>query len=108
MNMQADARFNANFPQRRRRRERQKVCLRKPSFYEKFTTRSWRVALPQAKCVAAGGTWEIRAGNLFDRWRNIRAVSFVYTGAARNAVVPGKIQKKPRGGSRGAMTRSLS
>ena len=40
--------------------------------------------------------------------RNILPERFVYTGAARNAAVLGEIQKKPRGGSRGVVTRSLS
>ena len=38
----------------------------------------------------------------------IRRGSFVYTSAAAAAAVRGKIQKKPRGGSRGAVTRSFS
>jgi predicted Zn-dependent protease len=40
--------------------------------------------------------------------RNIRNGQFVYTGAAGYRAVQGEIQKKPRGGSRGVMTRSLS
>jgi hypothetical protein len=40
--------------------------------------------------------------------RNIRNGHFVYTGAAGYRAVQDEIQKKPRGGSRGVMTRSLS
>jgi hypothetical protein len=40
--------------------------------------------------------------------RNIPNRQFVYTGAAGCRAVQGEIQKKPRGGSRGVMTRSLS
>jgi hypothetical protein len=40
--------------------------------------------------------------------RNIRKWHFVYTGAAGYRAAQGEIQKKPRGGSRGVMTRSLS
>jgi hypothetical protein len=40
--------------------------------------------------------------------RNIPTAHFVYTGAAAYRAVGGKIEKEPRGGSRGVMTRSLS
>ena len=40
--------------------------------------------------------------------RNIPFSHFVYTGAAACRAVRGKIEKEPRGGSRGVMTRSLS
>ena len=57
-----------------------------------------------------GGGLHLRgaAENLWPKRRNIRGAAFVYTGAARYAAALGEIQKKPRGGSRGAMTRSLS
>src|SRR5882724_11450448 len=48
------------------------------------------------------------AKNLRPKRRNIREAPLVYTGAVRYAAALGEIQKKPRGGSRGAMTRSLS
>jgi hypothetical protein len=40
--------------------------------------------------------------------RNIRLCHFVYTVAAPYRAAQGEIQKKPRGGSRGVMTRSFS
>jgi hypothetical protein len=40
--------------------------------------------------------------------RNIPGRVFVYIGAAAYSAVQGEIQKKPRGGSRGVMTRSFS
>jgi hypothetical protein len=40
--------------------------------------------------------------------RNIPNKQFVYTDAAGYRAVQSEIQKKPRGGSRGVMTRSLS
>ena len=40
--------------------------------------------------------------------RNIPCGLFVYTGAALYRAAQGEIQKKPRGGSRGVMTRSFS
>jgi hypothetical protein len=44
-----------------------------------------------------------------DDWRNIRGCLLVYTIAAVGAAqVSQRLQEKPRGGSRGAMTRSLS
>src|SRR6266850_1807266 len=54
--------------------------------------------------------WRLQGGakNLSPKRRNIREAPFVYTGAVRYAAALGEIQKKPRGGSRGAMTRSLS
>ena len=57
-----------------------------------------------------GGGLRLRGGakNLRPKRRNIRETPFVYTGAVRYATALGEIQKKPRGGSRGAMTRSLS
>src|SRR6266478_1127749 len=57
-----------------------------------------------------GGSLRLRgaAENLWPKRRNIREAAFVYTGADRYAAALGEIQKKPRGGSRGAMTRSLS
>jgi hypothetical protein len=48
------------------------------------------------------------AGNIWPKRRNIHVATLVYTGAVRYAAALGEIQKKPRGGSRGAMTRSLS
>jgi hypothetical protein len=52
--------------------------------------------------------WRGGAKNLRPKRRNIRVAPLVYTGAVRYAAALGEIQKKPRGGSRGAMTRSLS
>jgi hypothetical protein len=46
--------------------------------------------------------------NFLGAARNIRSECFVYTSAAGYRAVLGEIQKKPRGGSRGAMTRNLS
>jgi hypothetical protein len=40
--------------------------------------------------------------------RNIPLRHFVYTGAAPYRAAQGETQKKPRGGSRGAVTRSFS
>ena len=46
--------------------------------------------------------------NFMEARRNIPACNFVYTGAAPCQAAQGEIQKKPRGGSRGVMTRSFS
>jgi hypothetical protein len=61
------------------------------------------------KCPDGGGL-RLRRGSekLWSKRRNIREAPFVYTGADRYTAALGKIQKNPRGGSRGAMTRSLS
>jgi hypothetical protein len=40
--------------------------------------------------------------------RNIPRRGFVYMRAAAHSAVQGEIQKKPRGGSRGVVTRSFS
>ena len=53
-------------------------------------------------------TFEKRGEKFEAKRRNIRVAPLVYTGAVRYAAALGEIQKKPRGGSRGAMTRSLS
>jgi hypothetical protein len=61
------------------------------------------------KCPDGGGL-RLRRGTekLWSMRRNIREAPFVYTGADRYTAALGEIQKNPRGGSRGAMTRSLS
>jgi hypothetical protein len=46
--------------------------------------------------------------NFMEARRNIPLRHFVYTGAAPYRAAQGEIQKKPRGGSRGVMTRSFS
>src|ERR1700747_1484333 len=46
--------------------------------------------------------------NFMESRRNIPLRHFVYTGAAPYRAAHGEIQKNPRGGSRGAMTRSFS
>jgi hypothetical protein len=91
-----------------RRATREIVSWEEPLFYGLFIRRIGKTALPQADCVVAAGIHEMTIGNFLGCWRNIQARSFVYTGAARLTVALGKIQKKPRGGSRGAVTRSLS
>ena len=112
MNPQTDARFNAKFdpafPPGRATRQARNSFLEKAIFYGLFIRRLGKTAFPQADRAVAAGILQMTAGNFLSCWRNIRAGSFVYTGAARLTVVLGKIQKKPRGGSRGAVTRSLS
>jgi len=49
----------------------------------------------------------VKDAKIFCNPRNIRKVGFVYTGAAEFEGFQDQ-KKKPRGGSRGAMTRSLS
>jgi hypothetical protein len=46
--------------------------------------------------------------NFIKSLRNIPRRDFVYAGAAVHSAVQGGIQKKPRGGSRGVLTRSFS
>jgi hypothetical protein len=49
-----------------------------------------------------------RSQDFMEARRNIPSCNFVYTGAAPYRAAQGEIQKKPRGGSRGVMTRSFS
>ncbi len=90
-----------------RRGAREWVVLENDYFRRCLETKE--VTAAAERCPDRGGL-RLRDGakNLRPKRRNIREAPLVYTGAVRYAAALGEIQKKPRGGSRGAMTRSLS
>src|SRR6266849_4873679 len=107
MNKRGDARSITRRPPGLRRGARELVVLKSDYFTRCLELEEGTRAAERRQ---DGGSLRLRgaAENLWPKRRNIREAAFVYTGADRYAAALGEIQKKPRGGSRGAMTRSLS
>ena len=76
-------------------------------FYAKFISREREKFLFEGKSIFPSEIF-ISLQNFFEARRNIAGRNFVYTGAALYRAAQGEIQKKPRGGSRGVVTRSFS
>ena len=107
MNKRNDARCITRKLLELRRAARELVVLKIDYFRRCLEPEDRRRACGQ--CPDGGGLRLRRvAEKLWSKRRNIREAPFVYTGADRYTAALGEIQKNPRGGSRGAMTRSLS